>query len=798
MKHSVAQHITGLRSQILIVMTGLLAVVHPAMGRIEMNVTRVGYSTLDQAMVVRSGSWVPVIVDLALIDQPAFDGYVRIAQFDMDGDECFDRVEVHLRDETGGTQRVYLYTPSNPIKNQNRYHVELLNMEGEAVEVVSQGELSFSARTAQDPNVITDDEILLLSISSGAIGHIKDLMDLTVGKAFTRPIRIAHMSTVDLPQLWIGLEMVDCIVWDDADPDDLTPPQIEALLSWVRHGGTLLIAASRTAGSVKMNSELESVLPVEIGELISVNNLPDTREQLVGDPRLDDSRVARDEDAPEDWYLQPYESPFPIVRCTLHDGASVVVVEEELDTVLIARKSLGRGAVIYCGVTLKDLFSSEGEPADFFQNLFYLSVEDNIEQIPQRRLSLFNNVLSAVSFSTSSSLYLLAAFVFSILYVFVATGGTWWLLGKKGRRKHTWTAFAGVAVVASVLSVVIVSTIKGFGATLHQISIVDVQVDDPYGQATAFFGVKVSSDQNLDFWLPPDPISASQPLASSCTLKPLPSANDMNENTKFSDPQSYLLIPASAVVGNVRIRATLKRFEGRWEGPLGGMFSGSLQIRKRKVTPDSYVVNDMGVDLHNCILIQTDLDFDSQRKGYRSEGIYVYEIGDLPADGSKVFLAPRCYKDQAINEAGEPSRLSLSDAHSAWSQPFRNILSKESFVSDVDIGLALGGEHKALLLLSTLGEYDPALHRSALQWMGARQSWSRDRLRQFDMQRDLRRDTMILIGFADHPGPMKLFYRSGDRPYRPLEPDLRKSWSMYRIKLPVTILDSPLAVNSEE
>lgn len=805
MKLSSAQHLNGLqrlarlRTPILLMMAVLLGMATPARGRIELNVTRVGYATLDQAMVVRSGAWVPVIVDLALIDQPTFDGYVRIAQFDVDGDECFDQVEVHLREETGGTQRVYLYTPANPIKNQNRYRVELLNIENEAVEMVTQGELSYYAQSAQSPNVITDDEVLILSISSGAIGHVKDLMDVSADKAFTRPIRIAHMSTTDLPQLWIGLDMVDDVVWDDADPDDLTPPQLEALLTWVRHGGTLLIAASRTAGSVSMNPILERVLPVDLGEMISVNNLPQTREQLMGNPRMEGGRISEDlEKEDEEWFLKPYSSPVPVIRCQLREGATAIMVEEGVDLTLISRKSLGRGEIIFSGVTLKDLFSGKGEPAEFFQNMFTLSVEDNVDQAPARRLSLFNNVLNAVSFSTSSSLYLLAAFIFSILYLVIATGGTWWLLGRKGRRKHAWTAFAAVAIVASTLSVIIVGAIQGFGAKLHQISIVDVQPDDPYGQATVFFGVKVSSDQELDFWLPGDPISASEPMAANCSLKPLSPSNDPNENTRFADPQSYKIIPASAVALNVRIRATLKRFEGRWEGPLGGTFSGSVTIQNRMITNDSYVVNDLGVDLRDCCIIQTDLDFNDERKGFRSGGIYVYEIGDLPADRTRVMLAPRCYKPDGLNNLSEPSRPSLTSAHTAWSQPFQSILSSGSFFSETDIGVALGEEHKALLLLSTLGEYDPALHRSAIQWMGSAQSWSHDRLRQLDMQRDLRRDTLILIGLADDPGPMRLFTRTGDKPYRPLEPDPRKSWSMYRIKLPVTILDPPGLVESQE
>lgn len=770
----------------------LFAIPQSVFARIELNVTRVGFSTLNSASVVRSGAWVPVIVDIALIDQPAFDGVVRIAQFDVDGDECFDSVEVHLREDTGGTQRVYLYTPSNPTKNEGRYRVELLNMDMEAIEVVTDGELRYVAEPSQSPEVIHDNEVLLLSVSTGTIGHIKDLLDVSEDKIFTRPIRIAHMSTADLPMLWIGLEMVDFIVWDDANPDELNPMQIDALLLWVRHGGILLIASSRTAGALSMNSGIEKILPVQIGELVSVNNLPNMRESLLGEPIVEAGRISLlDDETKDDWFQQPFLSPVPVVRCELYEHATSIVHEKSIDSPIISRTSLGRGTVIFSGVTLKDLFSGDGEPADFFQNIFSLNVVADQKSMDVRRISLFNNILNAVSFSTSSSLYLLIAFVFSIGYLVTATGGTWWILGKRGWRKHSWTAFAAVAVIASTLSVIIVNAVQGFGATLHQIAIVDVQTDDPYGQATVFFGVKVSSDRVMDFWLPSDPISASEPIASTCSLKPFPTSNEMNEvNSSFADPQPYRLVPASAVVGHVRLRSTLKRFEGRWEGPLGGTFSGSIAIKNRMITEDSYVINDLGVDLHDCCLIQTDLDFSSKNKGFRNEGIYVYEIGDLPAEKSRVLLAPKCYKIDRTKPTNIPDRPSLATAQSAWSQPFQSILSGQSFFSDNKIGIALGEEHKALLLISTLGEFDPEQHAGKMQRFMGISTWSHDRLRQLDMQREFRRDTVILIGFANDPGPMRLFRRSGDRPYRILKPDMRKSWSMVRIRIPVTLLDS--------
>ena len=56
----------------------------------------------------------------------------------------------------------------------------------------------------------------------------------------------------------------------------------------------------------------------------------------------------------------------------------------------------------------------------------------------------------------------------------------------------------------------------------------------------------------------------------------------------------------------------------------------------------------------------------------------------------------------------------------------------------------------------------------------------------------------MLIGFADDPGPVRLFRRTGDRPYRMLEPDPDRSWTMYRIRIPVTLHEVEPEEEAEE
>lgn len=771
-----------------------LFIVDGANARVEVNVTRVGFPTLNRGDVIRSGCWTPITADIALLNQPAFDGIVRTAQLDTDGDAGFDSVALHLRAETGGSQHVVMYTVANPVRGRGRFTIELMTEDGETIELVSQGELTFQAGPAAQPNVISDDELLILSISNGTIGRIRELTDADRREVYTRPVNVAHISPEELPELWIGLESVDYAVWDDARPEDLTNRQLNALLTWVRMGGTLLVASSHGAGSIKLTETLYDVLPVTIGELVSVDNLPDARRMLLGAPTVEgDIRKKRDEDG-TDWYDQPFPARVGAVRSSPRDGARVIVDAPSIGSALMTRQSVGRGSIIFSGVTLRDLFSGEGEAVDFFHKVFHLNVKQDPDVAPPQPVSLFQSVVSAIAFSTSSNAYLLAASIFSIGYLLCSTLGTWWFLGKRRWRQHSWSAFALVALVASVLSVMTVGMVRGLEDTLHQISIIDLDSGQRYGHATTFFGLKTSTDRELDVWLPSDPTAAINPQVTDCFLRPIPAGNDiLSSNSSFADPETYRLVPASALVEDVRIRATLKRFEGRWQGTLGGTVSGKITVRGNQIHESSFVRNELGVPLTGCWLLHTVQDIaETKSKGYRSTSIYAFGLGDLPGDGSTIGLSDRCYPiAEGKSFAQQLEDSTLDSAQGAWLSRLDSVLAELGFGTDATTRAALGEEQRALLLLSTIGEFEPARHSSVLDWRSGGRTWSRDRLRHLDLREHLRRDTAILIGFAEDAGPVRLFRRSGDRRFRPLQPEAEKSWTMYRVFIPVTLLDGP-------
>ncbi len=769
-------------------------------GDVEVNVTHAGFASLtgiDGSDVIRRGAWAPVIVDVALVNQASFDGSVRLGQFDSDGDKCFDEVDVHLRAETGGTQRIWLYAVANPTASSKPFQVELFDDDGRIVQVVSQGALGYIAEPASQPVSLQPDDVLILSISDGTAGRVQDLVAEETREVLERPIFVAHAAPRELPELAIGLESVDFIVWDDATPDDLSQAQLNAMLIWVKHGGTLLMGASRTAGAIKLSDSLYRILPVDLGDLSSVEELIATRTNLVGPPIQEDEV---DQDAPP-WEESRFPSPIPIVETTLRDGGRVLGEPEEAGWNVVTSRTLGRGRVVFVSVRLSDLFSAPCTVGHFFRTVFYLLPPGPEGELAANARSLFSTVVSAIGFPTTGTTYLFVAAVFSAAYVAIATFGSWGFLKRKGWQKQNWSVFSVVALVASALSVVAVGAVRGLSDRLHQISIVDFDAGQRNAVGTGFFGLKTPIDKALDVWLPPDWVGAREPEATSCFLRPLPVSMNDYDTRGFSDPGDYQLKPASAVVEDARFRATLKRFEGQWSGQLDGTVEGKLNARGRDILGSSYVVNNLGVELRNCILIYSLFNADT-RTTTRDAGTFVYRVGNLAASSERVDLASRWTRvGQGANGDDLIQRVSLKDDQGAWVKPFAGLLSQFPGSGPAGTSLTLGQEQTALLLSSTIGDFDyrgqPAMNNGY-----ELRTWSRDCLRRLDLRHVLvggrgasetheaELGTAILIGFASEAGPMRLFTRGGTGEFRVQEPEEKSSWTMYRVRIPISRVDN--------
>lgn len=777
---SLSPHRSSLRRAFCALLLSTVA----ARGVVEVNVTHVGFPGVRPAGdVFRYGCWTPITVDLSLVGQPSFDGFVRVAQPDSDGDESFDMVEVHLRAETGGTQRVFLYAPASPPDRGGPFLIEVRTSDGELVSVLSEGQPKLRAEPAEKDELqpIRHDDVLILSLSTSAVGRVANLAD--DAPAYAQAVAVAHMNPADLPELAMGLEAVDYIVWEEAQPELLSKKQLNAIIEWVQRGGTMLMAAARTAGAVKLVPELEPLLPVEIGELVLVEDLPEVRPKLLRAPLVEgDPKKLQN-----DWLEHPFPQRVAIVQCRARAGARVVARDAAAESDVVARQPVGGGQIIFSAVALRDLFSAPGDSDPFFSTLFYFTALQPNEVRAQPE-PLFDYVAAAVGFASSGTVYLLIAALFSMAYVAGATFGLWGYLGARGWRKHSWTAFALAGALASILSVMAVGAVRGIGDRLHQLSVIDLESGQRDGAGSAIFGLKTAVDKSVDVWLPDNWKSAREPIDTSCWLRPIPSSGDSvgEVRTRFADPAEYRLHPSTAAIEEVRIRATLKRFEGRWAGPLDGTVSGEIRVADRELLDGSFIVNELGVELRDCLLIVPRLDPDHANvRG--PAALHAVQLGTISGDGRRIDLI------HLPALAREPQEvLPLKDLQAQWGREFLRL------IPGMRPEFSLGQERNALLLASTIGDFEPTEEAGSMRGMFGLRSWSRDRLRSLDLRPHLlagkpplddlpgEPGQAVLIGFSNDPGPIRLFARSrGADKFGVMEPEARNSWTMYRVRLPL-------------
>jgi hypothetical protein len=777
-----------------------------ARGEISGDVVRVGYE-VTESTAIRTGAWAPVVVDLRLQNQASFNGLLRLRQFDRDGDIYVDSVPVHLSDPgAGAQQRYWLYTIANPRDDRaNAFEVELLATEtgsesdAKLVQVISGGSPVAAMVPPKQQMRLADDVFLILAVSEGQKGRIRHLTDAESAERFDRPIALATASPDDLPSQWIGLEMVDCVVWEDADPTKLTPAQEQALVSWVEQGGKLVVAAGRTADAVAQSSRLAPLLPVRIGRVSATTELPTLRSRLLGMGGEGD---------------KGYPKPVVYASCTLVAEADVkqVVYEAETKSTLVASRRVGRGRLVFVAASLSDLLADpDVDVRTFFQRVLELRSSPVSDQAAQQTyINLFRFLEREIGFYRSGAARLAVAILFAVAYVLTATLGAWKILQSREQLKHSWTVLALVAAAASVLGLVGVQVVHGVGAEVRQVTVVDAAANQVGAHATAYFGLKTATHDRLDIWLPSDYRMEIEPTATGCTLEPLLEAEETIERSSgFTDPGRYWLAPSTAEARDVPLRATLKQFEGRWRGDLRGTVLSSVTaadvflpddgdeqtVKVAGVSRDSWIENGLDVDLQDCQLFLAEAStfkppyfpFAGQRSGAThadTSRMRVFRIGRIAA-GERINLYERLFGAPA-GRAAELSKYheqSLYNAAQNWGRTFISLGDMTGFGGE-ERKLDYRFEHYqyVLLLMTVHADVDPMLY--GLHAIYGLRHFSRARMRHLDMADHVQEDMALLVGFTNEGGPVRLCVRGAGRTkYAPLDPEYAQT--VYRFLIPV-------------
>lgn len=747
----------------------------PVLGaHLQAEVIRVGFpGSAGQAGTVgadhfRVGSYTPILVELTNTEADTFTGVIEARQQDRDGDEVVARREVMV----SGTRRYFLYVPAGENADRTRFSVRVLNLEGGLAKLFNRAnEPVREVAPAADPVAVRNEHRVILDISERPVNTLGTLVS---NQQLARPVVVIRSSPRDLPDNPVGFEMADTIVWDAADTEAMDLAQREALLEWARRGGRLIVAVSRNWQTIG-RSKLGEVLPARLTNALSMTQVPKSWE--------------------EDVYTgtaPPLSTPLtytPVTRASLLPGAAPLLPDsaEPNDPLLAVRSLCGRGEVILVTAELSDL-PKHGVPLDIvLRKLVGVKRHDTPDDNEQyARVDLFRFVEQRTGFQVTTQLYLMIAFVFVVVYVFVATGGVWTWLKRRGLIQHAWGAFALVVLVASAGSLAAVQMIRGIGYRVQELTFVDGQAGSSAAAAVTYLGLKTAAHTELDLRLAAAGGPPESTAENSTSIRPLPAAPDDFQMTQYKAGQRYEAVAAVGELRGVPLRATLKQFEGVWRGELPGRIEASLQRRGTgniRLSEGSWIRNGLDTDLDKCYLLVPSPGANWPDR--RRDQMIVYSLERL-GKGQRLSVADieKAMAAAQARQAGEATpgaaKVPLfSEEQDTW---FRRCGGR---VSNPDYYMGMEREQQldmtelntALLLATTYDELNRPQSKSMARSQG----------QHLDRSAVLSRDSALLIGFSSQPGPVVLCWREpGDSPgkWRPLRSEEDRT-VVYRIVIPI-------------
>ncbi len=729
----------------------------------------------------RPGTWTPVLVELANDERDRFEGVIEVRQPDRDRDEVLARREVVVQ----GTRRYFLYVPAGLSQQGENFRVRVYTSTGQFAELHDdQGrpvrELLPPGQLMQTPPGYR----VILDISPVPLTLLKELLR---DEQARDDLVVARSSPGDLPDAAAGLDLADVIIWDGADPSILDLPQRSALLEWTRRGGTLILAVSRNWELVNREGFRE-ILPVTLRGIETMTEPPAWLSEWLGVGAFDG----------QGGRLDPPLTYCPVRRQDLLAGATILVPAVQStaeageassdDLLLVARRPCGRGEVVLVAAELRDLLQASRRKVAMLGELLSVRRQpaDPDPGMGWRvEVDLFGFITRMTSFGVTAWLYLFVAIAFVIVYLLIATAGSWAWLRRRRIERHAWVAFAGVALAASLVSIVAVRWLRGIGYRVQEVSVVDGRAGTEEATAVSFLGLKAPAHIRVDLRVPRDAAAPDRLTEPFCSIRALPPVSDRTDG--FAAADRYEAVAALGQLRSLPLRATLKQFEAHWQGQLEGRLDGALYRLRQgtiELRPDSWLQNNLGTDLTNCWLVVAARD-PLPGQSYRDLGMEAYRLGNLP-EGQRLTWQTLQERSEAAAPPGSgpqraPRRQLATLVENDWlGQLIARARSDAAGREQERPDPGMLNFQRALLVLTFHSEIDVrrmvSEHYEVIRHYGHR----------LDRSAQVMRDTALFVGFSRSPGPVRLCYRRSERsqdPWRaitPSEPEI-----MYRIAVPI-------------
>lgn len=766
-----------------VVLLGLICGIAGAQGRIDIKVRGAGFQApLDvERFMGRDGQWLPVHLELTYNGPQPIQGEVVIEATDLDGDIV------------GYVESPVALTPNGGIKHVWCYVTTSLPTRGEVrASFISDGVRQASA-VLPALGGLPNRKHLVLDISDSALVKLRGLSlqseqitDSSLGlpRPFTVECVVASLQSAELPDRWFGLEAVDTIVWDDPDPAKLSDAQIDALKAWVRNGGKLVVGIGSSWQKVQRSALLE-MLPFKGDETtVTTRVAPQSLLEFITGRPAKAGNFKRDVQV----VTVTRDSPGTRMCWAIIPGAPKPVS-------MFSYRFYGSGRVIAAATSLRELFDLAPNPASLAERIFDVTpVRDAFLKSEgaqaysfasgiTKPTSVYDAVVGPTQFRGVSNTLWIGALLFVMFYGGVAALSYFYLV-RRGMAHLSWTVFAGFAVFGSVISLATVGASRGFYRGVSSTAIIDIDFNTPNARGPMWFGYSSATRQFSEMSLP----------GEGNYLRPL-TARPTDLQT-YATPLRYEAVTGKAKLEHTPIRATLKQFEGYWNGALSGTIRGELSVSRRTgyLTTGSWLRNDLPVNLTSGVLLYLDprprelpiraTDYPAGRlprlgDSLPGDAVIVAQVPDLAPGGQAKGWLEREYakleadvlKAQGDKSLPRPNLPTLADLQAEWNG--RTNLLPASVKSDPAATLLMST--RSLQVPAAVGS--PEIYRVDLS-----ADYSSVVMR--DVSHWLTRGNAVLLVFSPTPAPASL-RRNGEA----LE--ARDGYTLYRVRIPIQYTEGP-------
>jgi hypothetical protein len=647
----------------------------------------------------RPECWTPMVVRLqSQISEPA-EYRIEVHQHDLDFDHVI-YVKEGITLNGQATQRWEVCFLPEPIHGglpdgsardlQDRLRVYLTNKEGtrQIIQLpVTSGVQSLDSINANF-NGNSKGCKLVLSVANGSSKPAWSEYDRAIGMLETPIVVATHPD--ELPQSVLAYGAVDAVVWISGDSHVLSEQgskQLTALQQWVRQGGSLVICQPASDGDRGQLEPFADMLPIvwkDAGEWkVAVQEKTD----LAPLTTLARYRSKHEVDA-KFWKLS---GKFPFARATARPAA---VVDEWIEwdndgkdkTPYIARIGYGLGSVTWVAQDLGNPQitgpNTTGWPyvwdAIFGWKNNTRIVTDKIERddndysegLASSPIDLGAAQLRGVEFGAKGAGLIVLAIFFFIAYWIVAGPLSYLFLANRKKKELSWTAFGAAALVATVLTVLVVRLVLRGSPEIHHASDVRMATGPEAQPAIAYsrLGVYIPRDGDQRISLS----SNTNTFASYLTplaVAPTSGDNDFPANLDYRVPvrDDASNDPVSI---DVPFRSTLKKLGATWSGDIAGNIRGTgvkLNVDGGQKNPIAGTLDNLtNIDLHNIYV--------AFRAGRQDFVLYLPSWAaasgknriDLSTEYQKADLLPGLGSVQTVDVAPDGKKSCRGDIEHYW------------------------------------------------------------------------------------------------------------------------------------